>query len=97
MLVDLNALTFTDQMIEWATGKEIFVNDKLTPFKFPECPQCKSTLKKIVGKKLILSNPPYFRFRCATCDFDNFVQMKFKELGESANSPRNSQLRNAIL
>jgi hypothetical protein len=79
----IDNITFSDELIEWATGKEIFVNDKLTPFKFPECPQCQTTLKKIVGKKLILSKPPYFRFRCSKCDFDNFVQMKFKEIQEN--------------
>ena len=79
----IEKVVFDDSLVEWATGKEIFVNDKLTPFQFPECPQCQTVLKKVVGKKLILSKPPYFRFRCSGCDFDNFVQMKFKDLLEN--------------
>lgn len=80
MSVNLDKISYNDSLIEWATGKEIFINDKMTPFKFPDCPQCQSPLRKVVGKKLILSEPPYFRFRCSQCDFDNFVQMKFKEM-----------------
>lgn len=79
----IDKIDFSDALIEWASGKEIFINNKSTPFAFPECPQCKTNLKKVVGKKLILSKPPYFRFRCSACDFDNFVQMKFKEIHEN--------------
>lgn len=81
--MNLDEIKYSESLVEWSTGKEIFINDKSTPYAFPDCPQCQTVLKKVVGKKLIITKPPYFRFRCSVCDFDNFVQMKFKEIHEN--------------
>lgn len=53
-----------------------------TPFSYPDCPQCKNTLKKIIGDRIITTNPPYFNFKCSNCDFQNFVKLKMKQLND---------------